>query len=272
MRLTVRVKPKAKQPFVNSLEPAPRQKSWEQRMTRGFGALYDQSETNDDRVTNLRQRVEYFLTIEPIAAAREQIEASLQRCLGAPDRESFIALAKAAVQPITDFQRDHYSEFQQRLREEFLEHNRSIPMNEILSYGEGPPGTIHVHLAPAEDIPNLLTEVKDGFVRLAALFNEHPEWQTVNVKSWIVEQHPRIVERLGFTLEPPREGSGKPSGSSSCPPGSTPSLGCSRRMPDAFAPGAFASVDAHHLPPTPYNLELRSRDFECVPGEDEIHR
>lgn len=201
--------------YVNLSESAPRQKSWEERMTRGFGALYDQSETNDERVNNLRQRVEYFLTIEPIAAAREQIEASLQRCLAAADRESFIALAKTAVQPITDFRRDHYSVFQQRLREEFLEHNQFIPLNEVLAYGEGPPGTIHIHLAPSEDIPNLLTEVKNGLVRLAALFREHPDWQTVSAKSWIIEQHPRIIERLGFTLESPREGSGKPSGSAS---------------------------------------------------------
>lgn len=199
--------------YVNSLEPAPRQKSWDERMTRGFGAIYDQSETNEERVANLRQRLEHFTAIGQIADAREQIETDLQRCLEAPDRESFIALVTAAVQPITDYRCDHYAEFQQRMREEFLEHNQFLPLNEVLSYGEGPPGTIHIHLAPAEDIQNLLTQVKDGLVRLAALFKEHPEWQAVNAKSWIIEQHPRIIERLGFTLDPPRENSDQSTGS-----------------------------------------------------------
>lgn len=183
-------------------ERMPRERSWIERMDRSFGMVYDAYETNEERVAELHKRMSEFAVTGIGPDIKEQVLSNLERCLEAEDRASFIAFATDAAQPLTDYRREHFAEFQQRSREVFAEYGHFVPLNDVLHYDEASTGEIQVHLAPAEDIPNLPGVVKDGLQKLAQLFQEHPEWHTVSAQSWIVAQHPRIVERLGFTVEP----------------------------------------------------------------------
>lgn len=96
-------------------------------------------------------------------------------------------------------------ELELRQREHFLSHGNLIPLSEALAFGTHGT-TAHIHLAPASSlgIAKLRADVDTGLRELARRLQEEPELQaiqTVEASSWIVAKNPRLIERLGFTVD-----------------------------------------------------------------------
>jgi hypothetical protein len=176
--------------------------SWIRSMERGFGETFDKFESTDERVREVLDRGVHRL--ESVVPDEEVLEAARTNLsnVRATDRDAFVLESIEAMKPVTEYRTAHYKEFQEASRRNFMEQPSFTPLNEVVAIDtEVAPGVIGLQIAPAEDVPNLRGVVEDGLRKLAERFRDDPELQKVWGKSWIVKEHPRLVERMGFTLE-----------------------------------------------------------------------
>ncbi|MBI2639849.1 MAG: hypothetical protein HYW90_03095 [Candidatus Sungbacteria bacterium] len=93
-------------------------------------------------------------------------------------------------------------EIEERIRAVFIERG-FIPLNRLLAYGIYK-NEVHIHLLQDKiDDPGL---IRQGLSELAHKLTSNPELQNIDkitATSWIVAKHPKLMERLGFTIEGP---------------------------------------------------------------------
>lgn len=98
-------------------------------------------------------------------------------------------------------------ELETRQREVFMSHGDFVPLSEALAFGVSN-GTAHIHLAPSSalGIAALRADVEAGLRELARRLKEDEDLKGVEIikgTSWIVAKNPRLMERLGFTIDGP---------------------------------------------------------------------
>lgn len=61
---------------------------------------------------------------------------------------------------------------------------------------------IDIHIANQKDKPlgEKLRLLREGFRELADFLKHKSEIEKINATSWIVKEHPKLLERLGFTI------------------------------------------------------------------------
>ena len=111
----------------------------------------------------------------------------------------------AALDPILVFRREHRHEFEQLTRKVVMEPARQdgmTPLNEVMYYG-GRDNYVHIHLAQAKDVgvSKLRALVLDGLQKLAEQIKGNEQVQDIEATSWIVAKNPKLMEKLGFTVE-----------------------------------------------------------------------
>lgn len=99
------------------------------------------------------------------------------------------------------------ADMEARQREYFFSFHDFMPLSETLAFGVSR-GTAHIHLAPSSalGIAALRADVEAGLRELARRMQEDDELKgvtSVQGTSWIVARHPRLLERLGFTIDGP---------------------------------------------------------------------
>ena len=96
-------------------------------------------------------------------------------------------------------------ELQTRLGNYWVKFYGRTGVNDTLSYDLNTPAEIHIHIAtlftlnPAETIKQL----EEGLHELALQLQTDPNLAQIELikgRSWIVYKHPKLVERLGFTI------------------------------------------------------------------------
>lgn len=81
-----------------------------------------------------------------------------------------------------------------------------IKLNDLLYYGYGydPNGLfVHLHVAPAQTLPDKIALLRGGLKRLASQIVNDQRVGSIVATSWIVAEHPRLIERLGFVVDGP---------------------------------------------------------------------
>lgn len=167
-------------------------------------AVFMENAEPDERVNKLKENLEHFYTHLGQVVDVEDIRRRVEACRDLTDEAAFVDQAFQAVQPLIAHQVDHPD----IARQIFHERHNFTQLNEVLSYGLAEEGTVaHIHLAPATDIANLRTTVIDGLCELARRMKADPvelgRVGRVAASSWIIAEHPRIMERLGFTIDGP---------------------------------------------------------------------
>lgn len=100
-------------------------------------------------------------------------------------------------------------EFERRLRENAMKHKEFTPLtnNNLLFYNLSKDELeLKVHVGPAHAMKpaEMIRSIRDGMKELARQVTMRPELkkvETISGTSWVIEQNPRLVERLGFTVE-----------------------------------------------------------------------
>lgn len=135
-------------------------------------------------------------------------EALRQRIAEVPAEDSD-ALAQCLSSVMNDVAATFITreEFEKRQRAQFLTHGDFIPLSEALAFGVHR-DIAHIHLAPANTmgIAGLRADVQTGLRELARRLQEDDALngvQTVQATLWIVAKNPRLLERLGFTVDGP---------------------------------------------------------------------
>lgn len=166
--------------------------------------LFRNNPTPEERMAKFRQNIGGFVKSAGEHLDVAALEQALQQCAETTTEEAFIERGLTAVQPIIALQIDRPD----LARKAFYERHEFTPLSESLSFGVTEDGYVaHIHLAPATDIANLREDVTEGLHKLASLIRENPEQykalERITATSWIVTEHPRVLERLGFTIDGP---------------------------------------------------------------------
>lgn len=166
--------------------------------------LFRNNSTSEERMAKFRQNIGGFVKSAGEYLDVPALELSLQQCAAAMTEEEFIERGLAAVRPIIALQIDRPD----LARKAFYERHEFTPLSRALSFGVTEDGYVaHIHLAPAADIRNLREDVTEGLHKLADLIRENPDQyqalERITATSWIVSEHPRVLERLGFTIDGP---------------------------------------------------------------------
>lgn len=186
----------------------PRDQRYHARQERQAGQffhdLYQQADTNAARIAKIKESLSHFFSNAGEKLDAQAITARIESLADAPDEETFVDQAVAAMQSILHFQREH-PDIARRI---MLERHKFTPLNEVLSYGLTDDGEIvHIHLLPTTDQPRLRSLVLDGLRVLARQIQEHPEnfvqLRAITATSWIVAEYPEVMKRLGFSVNGP---------------------------------------------------------------------
>ena len=189
----------------NHLTPEQRQQARQERQdNRYFHVLYQQADTNAERIAKLKEGYKHFFANTADDLDAQSIMASIDALADAPDEDTFVDQALAVMQPIRRFQQEH-PDIARRI---MLERKNFTALNEVLSYGLTEDGErVHIHLSPATNQPRLRSLVFDGLRELARQIREQPEkfkkLEAITATSWIVAEHPEAMQRLGFSVEGP---------------------------------------------------------------------
>lgn len=176
----------------------------------GLEKLYDECETNDQRVDRLMAELNGKMPENITDDVKESMRTQLEACRDIQLPEEFVQQALRALQPFIDYNRVSTPDRQALLRRTFREQKKYEPLDGegILVYGRTPDGRfVHIHLAPAQDknVLSLRHIVRSGLRELARRIEEQPEeWkslESITATSWIVARHADLIKRLGFTVE-----------------------------------------------------------------------
>lgn len=139
----------------------------------------------------------------------DQVSGLREKLAAIPDDTDPGTLTAAAAEIVNTFLAEHFTpeSFEEISRQGFIEQSKTIPLNEILTYGVYKE-IAHIHLAPAETMgPKLLiTKVKEGLAELATRLESDPDLadvKKITATSWIVAKNPHLLERMGFSIDGP---------------------------------------------------------------------
>lgn len=172
-----------------------------------FGKIFDDNQDSREAARVLLEKISLvlddlakngFLEEEKI----ERIKKELKECSSAENKEEFIERALSATWPVADLGKSNPQLFEKIRRSAFVREGGFIPVNEILSYGVYE-GIMHIHLAPAEQMgtSEKLFNLKDGLKGLAEVVKKDESVKIITATSWIVTEHPKLLERFGFIVE-----------------------------------------------------------------------
>ncbi len=169
---------------------------------RKIGTFFDEQKDGQKVVEDILSKIEIFLRSGLIDG--DIVRQSLGKCSAIKDKEEFIEKVLSAIEPINDLKKNNPGIFEQIEREAFIKEVEARgfkKINEILSYGVND-DFAHIHLAPARQIgvSGLKKMVQGGLEELAKIVKENQEIKRVEAISWIVADHPKILEKLGFTV------------------------------------------------------------------------
>ena len=89
----------------------------------------------------------------------------------------------------------------EKIKSSFCGKEKFIPANEVISYGVEE-NLIHIHVIPEKKIEKIISKFKDGLREVANVVNDNEKFEKITAASWLVAQHPEIMEkRYGFIID-----------------------------------------------------------------------
>lgn len=136
----------------------------------------------------------------------EELEQKLDLCAGINKKEDFIATVFETIKFFIDLRIDEAEKFEAAHRDFFLQKNRFIKVNELVSYRLDE-GDAHIHIAPNETTNKneLLALFSDGMKMLARILDKQVDdgiqVDKVTATSTLVKKFSNILnKRYGFTV------------------------------------------------------------------------
>lgn len=199
-------RPEFESPEIEPQKNLEKEKEFRKRAEKSLGEIFDRNENGRERIEEILLEIEPYLKSNLVN--EDEIRRSLDGCFDIGVREQFIEEVMVVLKPIFDLREDNPRAFNTiRRKVEREKFNRKFTeVNEVLSYGVGD-GELHIHLPPSE---NLIDEIggrkalelfEDGLKDLAKIVKENEAINKITATSWIIAEHPKLVERLGFMIE-----------------------------------------------------------------------
>lgn len=157
-----------------------------------INVLFDSHGTGRERVDALRSEIDAAEFLEN----KEAMKIELETCIDIKTKKEFIDAVFRIIKPIVDLRLEKPELFvrENEITREFMR------LNEVLSY-EIRGNTIDVHMLPEERAEHFLTKSKAGLQKLAKIVDENKNIDTIEITSWIIAEHPELIERFGFVID-----------------------------------------------------------------------
>jgi hypothetical protein len=130
----------------------------------------------------------------------DSMKVQLQQCGDIKDKRLFVETVFEILKPAYDHMFDALEGFTA------LEIKERVQVNEFLSY-DIQENKLNVHVFSG-GLEGSFAKYAEGLCEVARVIEQHKEVESVEAVSWIVVKHPKILERLGFTIE--KEDNGQP--------------------------------------------------------------
>lgn len=127
----------------------------------------------------------------------QKIEKDLGAC--SDERERFVQESFQALAPIITLIEGH-----PELSEPINEREDFKHLTEALSYHMSQDGrSAFLHMLPDEKLNaiKLIRSTREGLIKMAEVVKDNENIEEINATSWIVADHPKLLERLGFKVD-----------------------------------------------------------------------
>jgi len=172
------------------------------KLENALSVIFAEKKTGQERIEEIITKTGPYLKEKYMGETAEDIKARLKKCEGIEDENEFVQRIKEILQPVIDFKLSKPEEFEEIARKEFIDNGKFTPVNEMIAYGEGDDGWLHIHIAPHEtsSIKEKLRLFKEGMKKLAEMAKKDENIKGLTGTSWIIAEFPKALERFGFTL------------------------------------------------------------------------
>lgn len=174
-----------------------RRAAHEHRLPYQLGHLFD---TAGSPVEAIMERLEGLLPLYD--GDKDTLIAAVRTAASETDRAEFIERLSRALQPIIDLYAEKGEAFESVSRKSFIEQGGFTEVNQMVAYDiDG--DEMHVHIPPngMTGTGEKLQLLKAGLRGIATALAENSEVKQLRVESWIIAKHPRLLDRMGFTIE-----------------------------------------------------------------------
>jgi len=178
----------------------------QEKFRQEIGKFFDTYKSGQERFDIILLKVDGFIKVGILD--KEKFVSILKKYSECEDRNEFIDGILVAVEPILETMKTNPRLIEQLQAEAFVEQGHFTRLNEVLSYGVAG-DSIHIHFAPAKElmkekgIKGSINLVSGGLKKLAKIVEANEKIKSITATSWIVAEHPKIMESLGFTIVGP---------------------------------------------------------------------
>lgn len=186
---------------VESVEKKSKEEKTYEKLKNRVREFFQSRSTGKERIEEIISKTESYLGVYAGNEAKN-IKKLLFDCQDIEGEDEFTEKVTEILKPLLDFRLSQPEAFEQIARKEFVKNGKFIPVNEMLSYGRGEDGWLHIHIAPheASSMREKLKLFKEGMKKFAEMAQGDDSVMGLKGTSWIVTEHPRILERFHFTL------------------------------------------------------------------------
>lgn len=180
----------------------PRQEArpWDEKIAAYAESFWDLYPEPAERIDRIKKKVKVIA--EQVLEDSEAFMASIEACQYIEEKEVFVQAIVSAVEPLRQARLEDPVGFEAAQREYFYAIEKFIQVNDLISYSlKG--STVEIHIAPSQTVSmgKKLTMLREGLTGLAKVVQENEDVETITGTSWIVAQHPALMEKLGFEVE-----------------------------------------------------------------------
>jgi len=163
--------------------------------------LFNRYSTGPERIKAIQTQLKRFSHLLS-EEQKEYLAKSISEIENIIDENEFVEKMFPVAKYYLGIKAEHLGQFEEIDRQRMYdEHPTYKELNQLFAY-ELEDGEIRLHVPSNEGTPikDKLGLMEDGLKKLAEIVRDYPNIKLVAGRSWIVGEHPKLLERLGFEV------------------------------------------------------------------------
>ncbi len=170
-----------------------------------LGLAFDRDQAKS-KIDELVSKVE-CMPDDKIPFNKNEVVGNLKK-VPLEEKGAFMVAIMMAIKPLFAFKKDDPTIFEEVARERILKEGGKTKLSETLYFdsNKDDPSVVQIHLAVAYEfikqkgIVTFMNTVTEGLNRLAEIIKDNTDLKRITATSWIIYEHPKLIERLGFKI------------------------------------------------------------------------
>ncbi len=183
-----------------------RDEAIKEQITKFLNEIFSSGDVNG-KINEIIRQLEVLPDME-LPFNKIEIISGLKESLNIKEKDKFISYLLKIIEPLFILRVDNPKFFEKLQREAIInnEKDKNIRLSEF-TYFRFHENGISIHLAPAREflkekgVKAFINDVQTGLKNLASIIKDKKDIKKVTATSWIVNEHPGLMETLGFTVD-----------------------------------------------------------------------